>query len=169
MQTSRVLLEQCWWGDDHKQNNTKLRDIFKAAFGKHYLAFAALTCVSMEAGLDMDTVTSRWGNFNWQFLVLSCFHDNQCWRPEKEVRYLKHYSTFNKYLLLYTHNTDTLHLQLQKSCSKEHWKYILIPTTTISLGRFQGERMDGFWELFPSWHPGARGKGCSLLSKRRWR
>lgn len=47
-----------------------------------------------------------------------CFHDNQCWHPEKEVRYLKHYSTFNKYLLLYMHDTDTLHLQLQKMLLK---------------------------------------------------
>lgn len=59
LQTSRTLLKQSWWGDDHKQNNTKLRVIFMAAFRSHYLAFAALTCVSMEAGPDMDTVTSR--------------------------------------------------------------------------------------------------------------
>lgn len=30
-----------------------------------------------------------------------CFYDNRCWHPEKEVRQLKHFSTLNKYLLLY--------------------------------------------------------------------
>lgn len=38
-----------------------------------------------------------------------CFHDNQCWSPEKEVRYLKNYSTLIKYVrYAYTPQTPSI-------------------------------------------------------------